>query len=312
MTFIDIVNYICGKVQDTSLEAIAECKKYVAKRYELTYNAFLWKDALSQVSINVDPATDSYAASGIVLIPNVIERVVGIRTPMTGLKPVPFEYFYRVNTDEWNNSGTPAKFALLNPIWKAITPVTAAVLDWADSDDAATEIQIVYFDQTGNRFVLNQTCPITLTGQFFEIESIFKPASTGALELKEGGTVFGSLEASDTTTPTYQRIRLADKPTAAVVLNVLGKRPVIALTFDQQVPELRNIDNALIALGQGDMLEYLRHYGKAQAKFEEGANLVQELAKMETYQESENRQLIPDSGFGDSNFLTNYNKGGYW
>ena len=73
-------------------------------------------------------------------------------------------------------------------------------------------------------------------------------------------------------------ISIYPKPLTGKTLRIFGKRTVPQLANDSDIQRLRNCDNAIIAYAMGDMLERARQYGKAQAKFQEAAALL-ELAK---------------------------------
>jgi len=75
---------------------------------------------------------------------------------------------------------------------------------------------------------------------------------------------------------------------------IFGKRKCPELTNDSGVSILRNCDNVIIAYAMGDMLERLRQYQKAQAKFTEAAALMQEAQQVDTQQSNKprsNKQL---------------------
>ena len=108
-----------------------------------------------------------------------------------------------------------------------------------------------------------------------------------------------ALAATDTAAPLRQRIRLLETPEEATTVRVLGKRKCPAFTDDNDQPPVRGMENLLIAMAQGDMLERERQYGKANLKFQEGVALLNQFKAEETIQQAHNQRIIPDSGFGD-------------
>ena len=108
-----------------------------------------------------------------------------------------------------------------------------------------------------------------------------------------------ALAATDTAAPLRQRIRLLETPEDATTVRVLGKRKCPAFTGDNDQPPVRGMENLLIAMAQGDMLERERQYGKANLKFQEGVALLNQFKAEETIQQAHNQRIIPDSGFGD-------------
>lgn len=91
----------------------------------------------------------------------------------------------------------------------------------------------------------------------------------------------------------YCRFKLVPTPDAAGTLFVLGKMKLTNLSGDTDSPTLRGVDNALIAYAEGDMLERSRQYGKAQAKYAEGAEHVRVMRDMERGQQQAHSRIVP-------------------
>ena len=108
-----------------------------------------------------------------------------------------------------------------------------------------------------------------------------------------------TMAATDTTAALRQRIRLLETPEDATTVRVLGKRKCPRFSDDNDQPPVRGMENLLIAMAQGDMLERERQYGKANLKFQEGVALLNQFKAEETIQQAHNQRIIPDSGFGD-------------
>ena len=89
------------------------------------------------------------------------------------------------------------------------------------------------------------------------------------------------------------KIKLLRKPKESKTLLILGKLKMTALT-DNDSPEINGIDNALLSFVEGDMLEHLRQYGKAQVKFQEASGLMQIAKDMETHQSASDIRIIPE------------------
>ena len=98
------------------------------------------------------------------------------------------------------------------------------------------------------------------------------------------------------------QIKLVPTPDQDGTLFVLGKRqsPIrqygetVAISNNQAF-EIRGIENALMAFTEGDLLEYSRQYGKAQAKFSEGTAHVGTMKDLERGQQQQISRIIPDS-----------------
>ena len=98
------------------------------------------------------------------------------------------------------------------------------------------------------------------------------------------------------------RIKLVPTPNANGTLFILGKKQSQMRQFGEEQTiindtnfELRGVENALMAYTEGDLLEYSRQYGKAQAKFQEGAAQVSIMKDMERGQQQQISRIIPDS-----------------
>lgn len=88
-------------------------------------------------------------------------------------------------------------------------------------------------------------------------------------------------------------IRLIRKPDKAKTLLVLGKLKLTALG-DSDSPKINGIDNALLAYVEGDMLEHMRQYGKAQVKQQEAAGAMMVMRDLESAQSAKIARLIPE------------------
>jgi hypothetical protein len=98
------------------------------------------------------------------------------------------------------------------------------------------------------------------------------------------------------------RIKLIPTPNTNGTLFILGKKQSQMRQFGEAQTisndtnfELRGVENALMAYTEGDLLEYSRQYGKAQAKFQEGAAQVSIMKDMERGQQQQISRIIPDS-----------------
>lgn len=76
----------------------------------------------------------------------------------------------------------------------------------------------------------------------------------------------------------------------SLLFHVFGKRKCPALCNDDGVSILRNCDNAIIAFAMGDMLERLRQFAKAQAKFAEAKELLEQAKSVERDQANRPRR----------------------
>ncbi len=334
MTLDQLADYVCTKSGLTDTAAVTACKTFLSKRYELIYNSYLWKDSLIGVDITVDPTTNDDNAEGVVFIPEVIDRVVAVRTTDRSVQVRGLEDYYRIDYDKFAQTGTPYEFALLPPAWFTWRADAGQSSIYFSGPVDTWNLKLVYTNQNGVRTVTtadldpNEGERITLTGTKIVVESVFKkqqdanatiPVSDAnnitVVSLPDDAPVRDasgqliSLATSDTRSPKYQRLRIFNIPDASLTLSVLGKKKFIPLDFDTEEPEISNLDNCLIAFGMADMLEYGRRVGQAQTFKQEGAILLQELAKLETVQAAHNSRFIPENGMGDPFFGPSHNAG---
>ena len=88
------------------------------------------------------------------------------------------------------------------------------------------------------------------------------------------------------------RIKLLRKPSVSKDLLILGKLKIVALD-DADSPKINGIDNVLINMVEGDMLEHLRQYQKGQVKFTEAMNQLAIAKDLENQQSASNTRIIP-------------------
>ena len=97
------------------------------------------------------------------------------------------------------------------------------------------------------------------------------------------------------------RVKVIPVPLTAGTLFVLGKRQSCVRQFGETQAianddpfEIRGIENAIMAYIEGDLLEYSRQYGKAQAKFQEAMAHVSTMKDMEKNQQQAISRIVPD------------------
>lgn len=97
------------------------------------------------------------------------------------------------------------------------------------------------------------------------------------------------------------KIKLLRKPDTEKSLLILGKLKIVALG-DSDSPKINGIDNVLVSMVEGDMLEHMRQYQKAQIKFTEAMNHLNIAKDLENHQSASQTRIIPEiAGHWDSN-----------
>ncbi len=148
----DLVSYITTKSGLVEPEDITACQLFLNKRYELIFNSYLWKDTLGAVDITVDPYNPDNA-EGIVLLPEVIDRVVGVRTTRNAVRITALEDFYNIDFDQFQQQGVPYQFSILSPVWFVWRGYLG--LQISSESDANTQFKVTWRDNLGKRYVQN-------------------------------------------------------------------------------------------------------------------------------------------------------------
>jgi hypothetical protein len=312
MTVADMADYVCRKINQKAPEDVVACKLFLKNNYNTLWNDQLWKDSLVRVDMALAPTTNLDHKDGIIIVPDIIEKVVACRSTDRALKVMGVEYYFRVDLDVFAQEGTISEFSLMSPIWKTVRPAeslgagSTITIETDTSDTSA--VKVIWRDLAGKRYETTADLPtITLTPEddagYFEIESIYKSTTTDAVSVtlhKAGGgtTLLGTLTQDDTRSPSYQRIALYRKPSSAITIRILGKRKADTLDFDAQEPLIANIESCLMALAQVDMLERSRQYGKSKVVTDKAAILLEQLKGIEVVQQARHARMIPEDGYG--------------
>jgi hypothetical protein len=139
MTLDELVDLVCTKTEQVEEDDRAAARLFLSKRYELIYNTYLWKEALTMVSVPVDPVNDMDNAAGIVALPQQIDRVVAIRTSEQSVRIKALEDFYRVDWNRFVDTGLPqSEFAILDAVWLSIKPINQPVTPPTSSTQVVT------------------------------------------------------------------------------------------------------------------------------------------------------------------------------
>lgn len=104
-------------------------------------------------------------------------------------------------------------------------------------------------------------------------------------------------------------IQLDSLPTLTKNVTIVGKSVFVPLVNDSDVPILRGIDNALIALSEGDMMCYINQVGSANSYYTKGQAMVQEMIDLETKQQTQLFQMMPVKMDWDLNDLVTTTQG---
>ena len=318
MNLLEMTNQVCADTGYLDTDDVTYAKTALRQRDDLLWRMGLWKDSLVQATLTLNPETDEDVADGVVYLPEVIERVVGVRATNNSVEVNPIELYYRIDFDQFTQEGTPLEFAKLSPAWftwRTAGGATYLALTSAAGDNG-TSVQIHWLDAFANRHVTTAAVDDVGSVQLEPetdangdglvlVESVFKPTTTAALTFYAEGSPsdpIKTMAASATASPKRQRIRIFPKPTLSTAIKVLGKAAYVPLTFDQQEPKITGSHLALQAFAKHLLLKRGGENGAAADMLTEALGLLEALKKEEMVQEAYNNRITPSYGYGEAYF----------
>lgn len=303
MTLIEMADLVCEKVNKTDDDSLALCKKFIRRRYQLIYDSYLWKDSLDIASIS-NNSNYPYGPTNLPIMPRWMERVVAVREGGdTNLTVEEQTLFFKKDPALYGRVGTCAGFHQVRPYWwSEYDPSTDLYFQSVAGGDDGKKVYVRDND-TGVRLSANlvSTLRASISTEDMTDPYISKDVTSGSVVLfrESGGTEVTM--ASFETHLRYERIRLIDDPGEEVELLILGKRRIVNLEFDSDAPIIQNIDDAIIAHAQADMLERARQYAKASEKRQEANAQVAKAIDLETNQSARVVVICPASYHDISN-----------
>lgn len=319
MTLIELAEFVCDKVGTPDADSVTICKKFLSRRYQLIWDSANWVDSMCMVTV------DSSASHPYLLMPLDVGRVISIRDANDNALGVmdPMTLFsYR--PEYWDTAGEVTGFTHVAP---AVCGASSGAVDipwyltgyptnhpedvgYADFDITLEKVdgtvsQFKRFDIDSSAFNL---------GSFFWVlsasVSFVGLESTDVIILREStdsGTIRvrfinpdGDSSASDNATsatyspaPRRARVRLMKKPESAGSMLCLCKRVPTRFDEDHHVPQITDIENALICMAHGDMLQRQRQYTRAQQQLAEGQTHMRVRLDLERNQSASSLRIIP-------------------
>lgn len=330
MTLAEMAELVCGKARQSDAASVARCKQYLRHRYKMICAEELWNDLLMRLEFTYQmtgpTAADLFGPNyfsrdaGVWHLPSGVDRVLAVRSSSFSL-PVndPFDLF-ATTLDQFAETGEAVEFynegAVVADLRGALTGVEAeGVVFSSAAEDAGLTVRVRYIDLDGEVQEVEGALPVgggysnSISPQV--ILSASKQTTQQAVNLVLDGETVGSAAAAETVWRKYPRIRLLPIPTADTALKALVKLKPQELTDDNDEPQVRGVENCLMAFAQADLLQHARQYGKAQAVVQEGTALLKQLKTVAVAQEANLQRIVPaayetpgEVGFGTSK--------GYW
>lgn len=305
MNLADMTNYVCSKVGQTDEESQAQCRMFLARRYEMIWDSALWRDTLSLVTFTSSVGSDT------VLLPLGIERVLKLRVGTNTVRPFDAATVFDFNPGVFDGYGSEYGFLTLAPVVAGPLDSTTAfqiLLAGNPSGDGSAQLVFEYENDAGGNSVSSVTLGADASPSAFAkyLVRADKPVTTAAYQFyTPSDGVFFTFLKSQQSAPRRVRIRLLKTTDTALDCMALGKRrcprfETFNSTAQQEFssPLLMNCENALMAFAQGDMLERQRQYAKAQVKTQEGQRELQIMLDLEKIQSASEMRIIPEDSGG--------------
>lgn len=294
LTLDEISDLITSKIGKTDTEAVSICKDFVRHRYKMIYDSALWKESRLTLSLSITSGTQE------IIIPHIMERVIGARWDENQrIWPAELDWLIEQDPEIFERTGDPTYFSELATVAVAVAPgskliscVSSSVSDVGLDIQVRGEIGNVEYQET---ITLNGTTVVAGTVAWERILSLGKPATVGTVTVANSDSTTLVTLWPDERTRQHCRIWLHSTPNTSKTLLVLGKRRIRELMEDTDAPIIRNIDNAILAYVEADMLEYAQQYGKSAVKQQEGHAQLALMRDLDSVQQGKICRLSPIS-----------------
>lgn len=297
MTLSEIATYVCNKVGKSDPTTVQLCKDFIAARYRMIYDSQMWRESLGLYS--------GTANSGQLIMPLWMDRVVSVRYDALEIQAVDQNAAFQINPQAFDTMGTPVAFTTMQPVATSVpvnTPQMGGISFVSDASSDSGSILIrgsISGNSVSETAQINGIIPVDLDGDYDLITLISRSPSASTITFTISSSEISVL-LPDSAGVQYVRINLLQQPkdlTKSIL--VLGKRKFQPMVNDLDAPEIRGIDNALIALSMSDLLERQRQYAKAQMKLQEGEAMIKIAIGLETSQGASLPRIVPWVGEPD-------------
>jgi hypothetical protein len=329
MTLAEMADMVCDKVGKTDDESIARCKSYLRRRYNLLHDSNLWRDTLDTFSwSNASMGDEASQGRGYVqqiVGPAWADRILGIRRgDESVLDPDDVIRTFLTAPTAFDDTGDAVRFhRLSNLAVNRFLEYGPGIEDSNDYETWGTRLQLfsnsaadagkrvrIVDDPTisvvpkSELVTLNGISAVYTDNNYQAPVVLSKEQTTGTVTVypvTQGNGYFSGVAPVVVLEPkvasiSHPRVKLTPATTTAETFLVLAKRKPKQLLEDLDTPTIAGCEEALMAITQADMLEWMRQYGKAQIKAQEAAVMVQKMKDQETNQTANIIRLIPALG----------------
>ncbi len=312
----DIIDQVCSMVRQNDTESKAQCAGFAKRRYEMIWKRDLWKDSLQPITCNLPVATyvnptislqadlenDWQAnAQGIYQFQPGVERLIALRLADQAMSPVEMTNLFANDPSAFARTGTPVAYSILaGGLWTNSGDQSCFL--WANhTSDFNKSVTVDYIDSDGRPTSEVATLITTYpaVGAGLEkvpqlITAIRKDTTVSTVIVGPSGADFYlTANPEDTSLSPRIRIQILPKPQANTTFYALIKNKPRPLDHNDKEPELRGVEDSLVAFTAADMLFRARQHSKAREFQSEGLALLKELQNQCTWQEASFCQITP-------------------
>lgn len=292
-TLGDMAQFIGEKIGKTDADSLNRIRGFIRRRYQMIYDHALWKE--SQIIVAIPPLE---AAQDTVILPHFIERPVAVRINNSTANITELTRLFKTDPTIFERIGSPTQWSEIAPSATKRLPGGRQITAYSTDAGDTSQIVNIFGEFQGAEYretiTLTGGTPVNSAYSYDVCLTLSKQATRGKVVITSAGASLIELSPTERERK-HPRIWLHAAPQdAGTLILVLGKRHIDPLANDADTVLVRTIVNALLAYAQGDALEWLRQYGKAQVKFKEGADLVGEAKKAEKSQGGQMQQIIPE------------------
>lgn len=314
MNLGSMATFITSKLGKSDAASVALCKGFIRQRHEMVYDSGLWKDSLvikcfdlpTRDATDSNPYTEDISSSIYEMefaLPYEIARPIDVIYNSNHIGARDMQFMFASQPSDIKGAGVPVSFTEIEPV--AVSKLTTnepfkvqlkAYVNAADNGVA------MHFKGILNDLPVHEDLSLA-NGNYYGSQDfdtllyVSKPVTSGEVLFSNGSST--ETIPAEETKYSLVRLRLNLQPTyvsgETIPLVVLGKKRIRPMRHDSDEAQIRNIDNALIAFTEGDMLERGRQYGKAQIKYSEGTQMVQLAQDVERGQSAAVSVLHPNS-----------------
>lgn len=321
MTLLEIATVAATKARrQNDTDSIAIAKTLIQSRYKTIYADGLWRDSLFSQTINfnisgtADPHnTTALNAAGVYIFSPLVERLIALRTSSSGMGVVSGEDLMISEPDVFTKTGNPIGYEILSPVVAAWTEPITLQVKAANAADSGLYSRLIGISSSGGR--TSVLVPLSVTDQpafddIIELERWTKPTTTGNVTLTDllSATIHGTMLPSEMSYQPKVRIRLVPKPVANTTARALVKKRMMPFDYDNDTPEIRGVEECLIAFGYAELLRYERRGDAAAQADQEALALLNQLRESNTWIESNTKRITPAEIYESEPFEAK----GYW